>query len=128
MRAIGSNTVLLRYIGDKHVIARYIGEERVFIDYLHQGLIHQFDGINNTGTGIYDPNSPVWVDLVSGVQATLQDVSWLNFGVLFSNITSKVFYSGESVQQYTIFSTHKATSFTGLHPRLFGEIPYPISK
>ena len=125
MRAIGGNIVLSRYIGDKHVIARYVGEERIFIDYLRQGLIHQFDGLNNIGTGTFDPNADVWVDLVSGVEATLQDVSWLNFGVLFSSTTSKVFYSGENVQQYTIFNTHKVTSFSGSHPRIFGENPYP---
>ena len=124
MRAIGEKTVTTRYIGEEHVIRRYVGEQQVFEDYIHQGLLHHFDGLNNTGTG-YDPNSLVWVDLVSGVQATLQNVSWQNHGVSFSNIDSKVFYSGQSVLQYTIFNTHRVVTFQGMYPRIFAERPYP---
>ena len=124
MRTIGEVPVIARYIGDRHVIGRYVGEQQIFLDYIRQGLLHQFDGRNNTGNG-YDPFATTWVDLVTGVQATLQNVSWQNFGVLFSNPASKVFYQGQSVQEYTIFNTHMVTAFQGTHPRLFGEIPYP---
>jgi len=125
MRRIGDRAVIARYIGDKHVIARYVGEQQIFMDYSHRGLLHQFDGRNNTGTGVYDPNAEVWIDLVTGVQATLQSVSWQNFGVLFSSAASKVYYQGQSVQQYTIFNTHMVSAFQGMYPRIFGENPYP---
>jgi len=125
MRAIGSNIVTARYIGDKHVIGRYIGKQQVFGDYIHQGLIHHFDGHNNTGNGTFDPDADVWIDLVTGIQAILQNVSWQNYGVSFTSTASKVFYSGQNVQQYTIFNTHMITDFIGLHPRVFGENPYP---
>ena len=125
MRLIGDKPVTARYIGDKHVIARYVGEQQIFIDYIKRGLLHQFDGKNNTGEGVYNPDASVWVDLVTGTQAALENVSWQDFGVVFSNAASKVFYSGQSVEQYTIFNTHRVAAFTGLHPRIFGENPYP---
>ena len=125
MRAIGAAPVAVRYIGAQHVIGRYVGAQRVFIDYIRQGLIHQFDGKNNTGNGVYDPEAPTWTDLVTGTQATLENVSWQDFGVAFTNVASKVFYQGESVQEYTVLNTHKVSALQGLHPRLFGENPYP---
>ena len=125
MRTIGDMPVTARYIGDRHVIGRYIGERQVFADYIRQGLLHQFDGKNNTGAGVFDPNATVWVDLVTGLHATLQNVVWQNYGVLFSNTASKVFYQGQSVRLYTIFSTHKVLAFQGAYPRLYGENPYP---
>ena len=125
MRTIGDQTVTLRYIGQRHAIGRYVGEQQIFSDYIHQGLLHHFDGKNNTGEGVFDPNAAVWVDLVTGVQATLQSVSWQNFGVLFASAASKVFYEGQSVQHYTIFNTHRISALQGVHPRIFGEIPYP---
>jgi len=125
MRAIGEQMVIDRYIGERHVMSRYIGEDLIFQDIIQQGLLHHFDGRNNVGNGVHNPDSDVWIDLVSGVAATLESVNWQNFGVLFANIAAKVFYQGQSVQQYTIFNTHMVTAFQGAHPRIFGEIPYP---
>ena len=125
MRTIGEGRVFQRYIGQQHVLARYVGEELIFQDYIRRGLLHQFDGRNNTGRGFHDPNAQSWTDLVTGVEATLANVSWQNFGVLFSDETSKVFYQGQNVQRYTIFSTHMVSALEGQHPRLFGEAPYP---
>jgi len=126
MRFIGVRPVLARYIGTQHVIGRFEGDRLVsFRDYLHEGLIHHFDGRNNTGTGHHDPDATTWVDLVTGIQATMEDVHWQDFGVAFTVPSSKVFYSGQSVEQYTIFNTHRVAAITGLHPRIFGERPYP---
>jgi len=124
MRAIGELPVVAWYIGARHVISRYVGDELIFEDYIHEGLLHRFDGRNNTGEG-YDPDSAVWVDLVTGNPATLEDAFWQDFGVVFSESDSKVVYSGQSVGQYTIFSTHRVLAFQGFHPRFFGETPYP---
>ena len=125
MRIIGEKPVSARYVGDRHVISRYVGVQQVFADYIRQGLLHQFDGKNNTGNGVHNPDSDVWVDLVTGVQATLQSVSWQNFGVLFTNVASKVFYRGQSVREYTIINTHMVSALQRTHPRIFGENPYP---
>ena len=125
MRTIGAVPVTARYIGQRHVIGRYVGARQIFVDFILRGLIHHFDGRNNVGSGVHDPNADEWVDLVTGATATMQDVSWLDFGVRFANPTSKVFYQGQSVDNYTIFNTHKVEDYQGLHPRLFGEAPYP---
>ena len=125
MRAIGDRQVFARFLGENHVISRYVGEQQVFRDYIQGGLLHRFDGLNNTGEGRYDPNSPVWVDLVTGVEATLENVSWQNHGVLFSNTTSKVYYHGQNVREYTIINTHRVQAFQGSYPRIFAERPYP---
>ena len=125
MRRIGDLVVTARYIGEQRIIARYVGERQISMDYSWRGLLHQFDGKNNTGKGVHDPYAETWVDLVTGVPATLQNVRWKDFGVLFDDVASKVFYQGQSVQQYTIFNTHKLSATQDVHPRIFGENPYP---
>ena len=125
MRAIGEKPIVGRHIGENRIVGRYAGEEVVFLDYIAAGLLHRFDGINNEATGVHNPAATTWTDLVTGVQATMQNVAWQDFGVEFSQTTSKVFYSGQNVQEYTIFSTHKVASLTGSHPRFFAESPYP---
>ena len=39
-------------------------------DYVQDGLVAHFDGIDNAGTGTHDPNATTWTDLVSGLVAT----------------------------------------------------------
>ena len=39
--------------------------------YVHGGLIAQWDGIDNAGTGTHDPNATVWKDLVGNLDMTL---------------------------------------------------------
>jgi len=125
MRAIGDKNVIGRYVGDKQVIARYIGDKMVFADYITDGLIHRFDAIDNMGTGDFVPDANVWTDLVSGIQATMQNISRYNNAPHFNASNSKIFYSGQSVQAYTIINTHTILSLSGTHPRIFGENPYP---
>lgn len=42
-------------------------------DYVHDGLIAMWDGIENVGYGRHNDNSSVWVDLVGGRVANLTD-------------------------------------------------------
>ena len=39
-------------------------------DYVQDGLLAQFDGIDNAGTGTHDSSATTWKDLVTGVAAT----------------------------------------------------------
>lgn len=42
-------------------------------DYVQSGLVAMWDGIENAGWGVHDPNATTWKDLVSGTQSvTLQ--------------------------------------------------------
>ena len=40
-------------------------------DYVQDGLIAMWDGIENAGWGVHDPNATQWVDLVGGVVVTV---------------------------------------------------------
>ena len=39
--------------------------------YVQRGLIAQWDGIDNVGTGVHDPNATVWKDLKGNLDMTL---------------------------------------------------------
>ena len=39
--------------------------------YVQNGLIAQWDGIDNAGTGTHDPNAKVWKDLKGSLDMTL---------------------------------------------------------
>ena len=39
--------------------------------YVQRGLIAQWDGIDNAGTGVHDPNATVWKDLKGNLDMTL---------------------------------------------------------
>lgn len=40
-------------------------------DYVQDGLVAMWDGIENAGWGVHDPNATVWTDLVNGMGITL---------------------------------------------------------
>ena len=39
-------------------------------DYVQDGLIAMWDGIENAGWGIHDPNATTWIDLIGGLIAS----------------------------------------------------------
>jgi len=51
-------------------------------DYIQDGLILMWDGIENAGVGIHDPDASVWVDLVSGVELRIQSTAYWSRGGL----------------------------------------------
>jgi hypothetical protein len=55
--------------------------------YVQSGLIAQWDGINNAGTGTHDPTATTWKDLKGSLDMTLTDKgSWTADGnALFCN-------------------------------------------
>ena len=42
-------------------------------DYVQDGLISMWDGIDNAGWGVHDPNATKWADLVGGADFTLTE-------------------------------------------------------
>lgn len=71
---------------DSPLITTYIGSTRVnpviweattAKDYIQNGLVAMWDGIENVGWGQHDSNATVWKDLVGESDGTLSnDVSW----------------------------------------------------
>ena len=51
--------------------------------YVQDGLITQWDGIDNAGTGTHNPNATVWKDLAGNLDLTLTaNGSWTNGNAL----------------------------------------------
>ena len=40
--------------------------------YVQEGLVTQFDGIDNAGTGVHDPSAAKWIDLKGKASVTLE--------------------------------------------------------
>ena len=48
-------------------------------DYVQDGLIAMWDGIENAGWGVHDPNATVWKDLVGGYDLTVPpSLAWMD--------------------------------------------------
>ena len=59
--------------------------------YVQDGLITQWDGIDNEGTGTHNPNATVWKDLAGNLDLTLTaNGSWTNGNALAVNGASAV--------------------------------------
>jgi hypothetical protein len=91
---------------------------------IKDGLVLHYDGINNTGSG-HSNSSPIWKDLQGSNNATLVGgATWVNNGLSFDGIDASATFAGNITSNYSIVVTIKPT-FTGNHPRLFGENPFP---
>ena len=66
-------------IGAVHSRFSSVAEESVSAkDYVQDGLVAMWDGIENAGWGVHDPNATVWKDLVGASEIPLND-AW-SFG------------------------------------------------
>ena len=55
-------------------------------DYVQAGLVVQWDGINNAGTGVHDSNTSIWKDLKGSLDLTLTaNGGWTNGNALVAN-------------------------------------------
>jgi len=55
--------------------ARFVVPDR--LRYVQDGLVAHWDGIDNAGTGVHDPEATVWKDLKGGLDLALtNDASW----------------------------------------------------
>ena len=68
--------------------------------YVQSGLIAQWDGIDNAGTGTHDANATEWVDLKQGIKLQLLDNDYFGEDYLFvtnvTHIADKETFSGFS--------------------------------
>ena len=85
-------------------------------DYVQDGLVCQFDGKENAGFGIHDPQNTIWTALVGGVDAIRQGgtISWSDDACVFH---SPLFFKVNSVfgkpQIVTIEVCHQAVPASG---------------
>lgn len=69
--------------------SRSAWKPRTARDYVQDGLIAMWDGIENAGWGVHDPNATTWKDLVSGDVTSQSTIA--SFGddhIKFSELTS----------------------------------------
>ena len=70
-------------------------------DYVQDGLIAMWDGIENAGWGVHDPNTTVWKDLVGGFDLENQqggfndNFYWMDNGLYCNDATSRCFYGAK---------------------------------
>ena len=84
--------------------------------YVQDGLIAQWDGIDNVGTGTHDPNATVWKDLAGHNDLTLTNSAAWRRGICFSMNTRSdglaAAYGAEAATTYkTIEILFKKTSW-----------------
>ena len=107
----------------------YKGDEQIFpLDYIRDGLVLHFDGIDNEATGTHNNDATKWIDLVGGIEATLTSVVWTDNGLTFSGNASRVTYNPlkgtASIPEYTITTVVKMRKL-GTYPRMYGEQQFP---
>ena len=80
-------------------------------DYVQDGLIAMWDGIENAGLGVHDPSATIWKDLVGGydVSNSYSNMTWTDNGYSFGNIVDNFFYRSSATE---ILDTVKSKLFT----------------
>ncbi len=65
------------------------------LSYIHNGLIAQWDGIDNAGTGTHDASATVWTDLIGARKFELHNTAWQSGQKLkFNGSSSWAFLNG----------------------------------
>lgn len=92
-------------------------------EYVQDGLVAMWDGIENAGWGTHDANATVWKDLVGTRDIPMTNVSWGNDECIFDGVNSYgELSSGQISNMITCevcFRSHKPTSFQ----MLVGNVP-----
>lgn len=92
--AEGTSTITVSY-GGKTTTFNVTVSERQY-EYITNGLIARYDGINNTGSG-HDSSATTWKDLVGDIDfTTLTDLTWDDDGLVFSG-TNTTFAKTDSI-------------------------------
>ena len=83
-------------------------------DYVRDGLINYFDGINNAGTGTHDDSATVWKDLAGTCDMTLTDNGSWNAGHNGLVVNGRSAVAAKTVSNYkTIEVVYKMTRKDG---------------
>ena len=72
-------------------------------DYIQDGLVAMWDGIENAGWGIHDPNATTWIDLIGGLIASSIDPSQVGADFMLSDGIHRCYLpSLPSMEKFTI--------------------------
>jgi len=88
-------------------------------DYVQDGLVAMWDGIENVGWGIHDANTTTWIDLVGGRTFLLTHgvVTPNAVSVLGQMSSSKISY--DTTKTYSVFHTCKFSNPTHMRANVF---------
>ena len=92
--------------------AEYVGESKAEYtakDYIQDGLIAMWDGIENAGFGVHDPNAIIWKDLIGTRDMTFINSYSFEVNCLYldSYIANGSFRTFEKSKNYTIEIIHQ---------------------
>ena len=86
------------------------GELPTARDYVQDGLIAMWDGIENAGWGVHDPNATVWKDLIGGETVSSPSVIFtdnsLSLDGSYYMVGSKNYYANNGYSIELVFSAH----------------------
>jgi len=108
-------------VGQRH-LAMATGESHESYsakDYVQDGLVAMWDGIENVGWGIHDANTTTWIDLVGGRTFLLTHgvVTPNAVSVLGQMSSSKISY--DTTKTYSVFHTCKFSNPTHTQANVF---------
>ena len=113
MITLGNEKIVDISVGNDLAMVASVGDEILFPKRNIDTLVRDVDLIGGTG-----------IELISGIQTTMQNVVHTGKGMKFNGTTSKIFWDGgASPLEYTLFNTFTVDEFKGSHPRLSGEHP-----
>ena len=92
-------------------------------DYVQDGLIAMWDGIENAGWGVHDPNATVWTDLVNGMGITLIEQAMFSENSLRIVATDETLATAYMTLPYRVARDTIGTKFGGGT----GRLPYQSS-
>lgn len=82
--------------------------------YVQRGLVAQWDGIDNAGTGVHDSTTSIWKDLKGGFDLTLMGKgAWSTLGNSLVVNGPSAFHDGKVANYRTIEVVYKMTARTG---------------
>jgi len=82
----GTSTITVSYSGKTTTFNVTVSAQATYVT---DGLIHQYDGINNTGSG-HDSTATSWKDLIGSLDfTTISNVTWADDGIVFTGQNSQ---------------------------------------
>jgi len=125
MNTIKASEVESIYYGDTPIVEVYQGTEKIYpVEHDKVGLEHYLCKSNNSGNG-YVESFEGWMDLATGLIATIGTAEWKDGKLQFRDRNCIVRFPNKfALVDYTIFTTFEVNSFdNATHSRLFGERP-----
>ena len=92
-------------------------------DYVQDGLVAMWDGIENAGWGVHDPNATVWTDLVNGMGINLIEQAMFSENSLRIVATDETLATAYMTLPYSVAHDTIGTKFGGGT----GRLPYQSS-